>query len=114
MPPDEPHALVKGYDAFDWSPLEAMLDDIASRGHQAVFRVYLEYLGKRSGIPRFLRDDGLRVTSWSFPETSPPATIATPDYGVRNLEPEATLPAEPARGPGRSRPVADGRRPLAA
>ena len=53
-------------------------------------------------------------TSLSFPETSPPATIATPDYGDRNLEPEATLPAEPARGLGRSRPVADGRRPLTA
>lgn len=78
-------ALVKGYDAFDWSPLEAMLDDIASRGHQAVFRVYLEYPGKRSGIPQFLRDDGLRVTSWSSPEKSPPATIATPDYEDGNL-----------------------------
>ena len=25
-------SLVKGYDTFDWAPLERMLDDIASRG----------------------------------------------------------------------------------
>ncbi|MCA9260373.1 MAG: hypothetical protein KDA61_14275, partial [Planctomycetales bacterium] len=33
-------ALVKGYAEFDWMPLERLLNDIASRGHQAVFRVF--------------------------------------------------------------------------
>lgn len=73
-------ALVKGYEEFDWLPLEKLLNDIASRGHQAIFRVYLEYPGLASGIPKFLRDDGLKVTTWLYPENNPPAKIDTPDY----------------------------------
>jgi hypothetical protein len=78
-------ALVKGYTEFDWTPLERMLDDIASRGHQAVFRIYLEYPGRPSGIPEFLRKDGLTVTNWLFPENNPPARIDTPNYEDANL-----------------------------
>jgi hypothetical protein len=78
-------ALVKGYNQFDWQPLEAMLDDIAGRGHQAVIRIYLEYPGLPSGIPEFLRKDGLKVTHWLFPENHPPAWIDTPDYENVNL-----------------------------
>ena len=54
-------ALVKGYDEFDWKPLEKMLDDIAGRGHQAVLRIFLEYPGKKGVIPEFLVKDGLKV-----------------------------------------------------
>lgn len=80
-------ALVKGYDAFDWQPLERMLDDIAGRGHQAVFRVVLEYPGKTGVIPDFLVKDGLKVTKWMYTETHPlpPAPIETPDYEDKNL-----------------------------
>lgn len=78
-------ALVKGYDEFDWKPLDAMLDDIASRGHQAIFRIYLEYPGKKSGIPPFLVSDGLKVTNWRHPENTPPAQIDTPNYEDKNL-----------------------------
>jgi hypothetical protein len=78
-------ALVKGYEEFDWTPLERMLDDIASRGHQAIFRIYLEYPGRPSGIPQFLRQDGLKVTRWLFTEIDPPAKIDTPDYEDKNL-----------------------------
>ena len=53
--------LVKGYETFDWQPLEELLNDISSRGHQAVFRIYLEYPEKTNIIPKFLLDDGLKV-----------------------------------------------------
>jgi len=33
--------------------LEPQLDSIAGRGHQAVFRVYLDYPGNPTGIPSF-------------------------------------------------------------
>lgn len=49
--------LVKGYDEFDWLPLEKMLEDISGRGHQAIFRIYLEYPGKTGAIPEFLLND---------------------------------------------------------
>lgn len=75
-------ALVKGYDQFDWQPLERILDDIASRGHQAVFRIYLEYPNRSGVIPPFLIQDGLQVTRWDFKETSQAssAKMETPNY----------------------------------
>lgn len=75
-------ALVKGYDEFDWQPLERMLDDIASRGHQTVFRVFLEYPNKSGVIPEFLLKDGLTVTRWPFQESpdKSAAMVETPNY----------------------------------
>jgi hypothetical protein len=80
-------ALVKGYDKFDWEPLERLLDGISSRGHQAVLRVYLEYPGKKNVIPEFLVKDGLKVHKYVYTETHPlpPAAIETPDYADKNL-----------------------------
>lgn len=70
-------ALVKGYDEYDWRPLERMLDDIAGRGHQAVLRVYLEYPKKKGAIPEFLLRDGLKVHKTAEGET--------PDYEDKTL-----------------------------
>jgi hypothetical protein len=80
-------ALVKGHDQFDWKPLERMLDDIAGRGHQAVFRIYIEYPDKTDGIPPFLVKDGLKVNTWLNTNTQPlpPAQVETPDYENPNL-----------------------------
>lgn len=77
-------ALVQGYDTFDWQPLEAMLNDIAKRGHQAVFRIYLEYPGKTGAIPEFLIKDGLKVHRWQYPGDRP-MPLETPDYENNNL-----------------------------
>jgi hypothetical protein len=79
--------LMKGYDAFDWKPMEALLNDIAGRGHQAVFRIYLEYPGKQNLIPKFLIDDGLKVHKYLNTNTQPlpPAQVETPDYEDANL-----------------------------
>ena len=80
-------ALVKGYDDFDWQPLEALLDDIASRGHQAVLRIYLEYPGRTGVIPEFLIKDGLKIHAYLNTNTEPfpPALVETPDYEDQNL-----------------------------
>ncbi len=80
-------AMVKGYDEFDWKPMESMLDRMAARGHQAVFRIHLEYPGKKGIIPEFLVKDGLKVHKWLYSETQPepPAPIETPDYEDKNL-----------------------------
>ncbi len=53
--------LVKSYEEFDWEPLEELLDEIAQRGKQTVFRIYLEYPAKTDVIPKFLLEDGLKV-----------------------------------------------------
>jgi hypothetical protein len=80
-------ALVKGYDQFDWKPLEELLNDIASRGHQAVFRIFLEYPGKKGVIPLFLIENGLKVHKYLNTNTDPlpPAPVETPDYEDQNL-----------------------------
>jgi Domain of unknown function (DUF4832) len=80
-------ALVLDYDKYDWQPMEKLLDEIASRGHQAVIRIFLEYPGRKNIIPEFLVKDGLKVHKYLYTETQPepPAPIETPDYSDKNL-----------------------------
>lgn len=41
--------------SFDWSPVERLLDDVASRGHQAILRFYFVYPGKPTTVPPFIK-----------------------------------------------------------
>ena len=77
-------ALVTGHGQYDWRPLENLLNEVARRGHQTVFRVYLEYPGKTNGIPAFLVKAGLKVHKWRSPSPQP-QDIETPDYADPNL-----------------------------
>jgi len=79
--------LMTGPNDFDWQPLDTLLDEIASRRHQAVFRIWMEYPGHEEGIPPFLERDGLKVTEWRNENTAPrPAKrIRTPDYNDPQL-----------------------------
>lgn len=62
--PDFPHsmewfylpvdAVVTAEDTYDWTAVEDRLDAIAERGHQSVFRFYLDYPGQDSGVPEYL------------------------------------------------------------
>lgn len=74
--------LMIGIDQFDWQPLEELLTDVASRGHQTVFRVWMVYPGHEDGIPEFLVRDGVKVTEWLNTNTQPfpPKKVRTPDY----------------------------------
>src|ERR1019366_2812086 len=73
-------ALVTGYDLYDWRPLDKFLDEAAGRGHQAVFRVYLEWPGREGGIPTFLVKDALKVFKFKDLSVEPPQDNHTPDY----------------------------------
>jgi len=79
--------LMSGMNTFNWEPLEKLLNDVASRGHQAVFRVWMVYPGKDGGIPAFLMEEGLKVTTWLNDNTapSPPQQVHTPDYNDPRL-----------------------------
>jgi hypothetical protein len=74
--------LVVGKGKYDWTKLEALLNDVAKRGNQAVFRVFLEYPGQPSAIPTYLTDGGLKVHRYSNTNTAPhpPQESITPDY----------------------------------
>lgn len=40
---------------YDFTKIHAVLDDVASRGHQAVLRFYFVYVGKQTTVPEFIR-----------------------------------------------------------
>ncbi len=80
-------ALVVGENRYDWQPLEKLLDEIAGRGHQAVFRVFLEYPNHKDVIPKYLLEQGLKVHQYLNTNTQPfpPAQVETPDYNNPKL-----------------------------
>jgi hypothetical protein len=71
--------LMKGYDEFDWSPVEEKLELCRSRGCQMTFRVMMEYPGKPNSVPQFLIDDGVEITEWTR-EAADGGVCHTPDY----------------------------------
>ncbi len=80
-------SAVKGDGAHDWAALDALLSGIAARGHQAIFRFFLEYPGKSHVIPEYLLKRGLKVHRYENTNTHPfpPKDVETPDYTDPNL-----------------------------
>lgn len=58
-------SLMSGPTNFNWTNLEQLLSDAAGRGHQTVFRVYLDYPTLSTGIPQYLLDEGLITYSYN-------------------------------------------------
>jgi hypothetical protein len=77
--------LMRGPAEFNWQPLEGFLRAVAGRGHQAVFRVWIEYPTKETGVPRFLIDQGVKITNWTDVKANPPTADHTPDYSDERL-----------------------------
>ena len=75
-------SIMTGPTTFNWAPMERLLDGIASRGCQGVFRIYMEYPRKPSGVPEYLVQAGVKVRAWTNTNTQllPPALDHTPDY----------------------------------
>ena len=82
-----PHSLEFGYlslasmmtgpTSFNWAPMERLLDGIAARGCQGVFRIYMEYPGKPGGVPEYLVAAGVKMRRGPTPTRSrsrPPST----------------------------------------
>jgi hypothetical protein len=75
--------LMTGPSTFTFdSGLEPLLNDVASRGHQTVFRVYLDYPSLPTGVPQFLIDGGLLMRPYTdygggqSPDYDDPALVA--------------------------------------
>ena len=79
--------VMTGPTNFNWAPFEAKLAAAASRGHQFFARFYLEWPGKKTGVPRYLIDAGLPMRTWTNTNTRPwPAAVDhTPDYEAPRL-----------------------------
>ncbi|WP_379131680.1 S-layer homology domain-containing protein [Paenibacillus sp. sgz500958] len=77
--------LMNNMDDFNWSELDKRLAAVAARGNQAVFRVYLDYPNKPSGIPQFLLDEGLTTYNYTEYDNGKDATSVAPDYNDERL-----------------------------
>jgi hypothetical protein len=65
-------SIMLGINSFDWSSFDNELVRINSQGKHAIFRVYLDYPGRTTGIPQFLLDGGLATNNYT-------------DYGNANV-----------------------------
>jgi hypothetical protein len=61
------------------------LDDVAGRGNQTIFRVWLEFPGRQSGVPKFLLDAGVKLTPWNNEKDQRKRMNLTPDYENERL-----------------------------
>jgi hypothetical protein len=78
--------LMTGAEAFDWRPMDKLLDGVSGRGNQTIFRVWIEYPGRKSGLPRFLSEVGVGVTEWENDKDKKPSdTRYSPDYRNEHL-----------------------------
>jgi hypothetical protein len=71
-------SVMTGPNTYDWSALESQLNASASRGHQAVFRFYLDYPGQKSGVPAYLLDQG--ITTHSYNDYDNGGKSVSPNY----------------------------------
>ena len=47
--------VCKEKDVFDWTPMDRLLEDVASRGHQAVVRFRYTYVGQECAVPDYIK-----------------------------------------------------------
>ena len=71
-------SLMSGPTNFNWASLDQLLSNDASRGHQTVFRVYLDYPTLPTGIPQYLLDAGL--ITYSYNDYGNNGISVCPDY----------------------------------
>jgi hypothetical protein len=68
--------LMTSWDQFDWTVLEMELEASKARGKQSIFRIFLEYPGRDPAVPKFLVDEGVKITEWICEGKK----VHTPDY----------------------------------
>lgn len=77
--------FMTGPDKFDFeSVLEKKLNTIASRGNQGVFRVFLDYPGKKPAVPDFLIKNGHKLLKYKNDDPDNKGGLS-PDYKDGNL-----------------------------
>jgi hypothetical protein len=72
-------SLMTGPTNFNWSSLETLLSNDVKRGHQTIFRVYLDYPTLPTGIPQYLLDAGL--ITYTYDDYGNDGISVCPDYG---------------------------------
>jgi hypothetical protein len=75
------NSVVTGPNTYDWTPVEAQLKAISARGHQAIFRFYVDYPHHPTGLPKYLLDAGLKTYPYDDDGNDKgPTPSVSPDY----------------------------------
>ena len=48
--------VCKEQGVFDWTPMDKLLEEVASRGHQAVVRFRYTYVGQQCAVPDYIKE----------------------------------------------------------
>ena len=48
--------VCKGQGVYDWTPMDRLLEQAASRGHQVVVRFRYTYVGKECAVPDYIKE----------------------------------------------------------
>lgn len=48
--------IVKSKGVYDWTVVESLLDEVASRNHQAILRFRYTYPGRTTNVPQYIKD----------------------------------------------------------
>ncbi|MBN2235309.1 MAG: hypothetical protein JW706_09165 [Opitutales bacterium] len=74
------NAVQTGYESFDWTALETVLNTIASRGHQALIKFTYDNPATPSGIPEFLSHVPVQTYTDYQENTPEDSRSVSPDY----------------------------------
>ena len=77
--------IVKEKGVYDWTPLEQILDAVASRKHQAIIRFWYTYPGYESAVPQYIRELP------DFPTGGIPSYNGSTKSFIRNLQNGMTM-----------------------
>lgn len=77
--------VVTSPDTYDFSSVDAMLDSIAARGHQAIIRFYVDNPGESSALPQYLIDGGTN-TSRTYDFHGNKKKSFSPNYDDPNVQ----------------------------
>ena len=75
--------VCKGKDQYDWTPMEKLLNAVASRKHQAVVRFCYTYPGEFNSVPDYIKkEEGYEATKYK----SDDGTAEYPDWRCEELK----------------------------
>jgi Malectin domain len=64
-------SVMKGDNQFDWTPLDKLLTDAASRNNHVIWRIYVDYPGWPFAMPQYLINAGVKLVPRSDGGVSP-------------------------------------------
>lgn len=75
--------IMTGPSSFDWTSIENALNQVSSRGDQAILHFYVDFPGQHSALPQFLVDEGLKT--YPYDDADNDGKSVCPDYRDQRL-----------------------------